>query len=486
MSIRYAGAIIKAARMKANLTQEQLADGICSPKTLSYIETGKLGISSAMFRMLMQKMGAEFEVYPIFNSRKDFDAFTMLKNVRLYLNNKCLASAYSEIKQLKALNFGNSRFHYQEAIYLYCLTLYLTYNCDYDYLLKTLMDAIHVLHPSFSSWDFFDFHPTSVDYEIVFLTANIYINIGAIKEAQKLIDYMRASTDRYNHLDKYIAYLKLLETYTQSKLFFIQKNYSEAKEYSDYALSLVNEYSFATLKIETKLLKIINDSFTGIDCHDKKLFYLLSYASFMECGYISDLLIMLRERGLSDTFTGIDIPRRYTFPKLAFPAEDDTTPIDKVIYSTDALTIGSLIKNIREDQRITLSRLSDGICSISKLSKIENLMQEPGIYLAGSLLNRLGYSERDFVFFGNSHESLYSDIKSFLIAEHIRGKKSSQDMDSLIKTAISSNVPSVKQLGILFDNNLLHMISRADEVYACGRHGNITLLQLTAKSYSSA
>ena len=58
MSINNAGKIIKEARLRAGLTQEELSDGICSALSLSHIENNHTGISPVTFQALMANAGA--------------------------------------------------------------------------------------------------------------------------------------------------------------------------------------------------------------------------------------------------------------------------------------------------------------------------------------------------------------------------------------------------------------------------------------------
>ena len=99
-----------------------------------------------------------------------------------------------------------------------------------------------------------------------------------------------------------------------------------------------------------------------------------------------------------------------------------------------------------------MRKLCDGLCSVSKLSKIETRSQEPSVYLAEALLNRLGYSDRDFVFYGNDKESEYSYAKNNLISLTLRGKATSSSTDKDVETCLESSEPLVRQMGLLFEN----------------------------------
>ena len=58
-------AIIKYTRKYLNMTQEELAEGICDSVTLARYENGSLNPSDAKFFLLMQKMGISGEKYMI-------------------------------------------------------------------------------------------------------------------------------------------------------------------------------------------------------------------------------------------------------------------------------------------------------------------------------------------------------------------------------------------------------------------------------------
>lgn len=66
-------AIIKYTRTAAGMTQEELAEGICEPGTLSRYETGQLNPSDENFVRLMQKMGERGDtfVFPIHSEAAD-------------------------------------------------------------------------------------------------------------------------------------------------------------------------------------------------------------------------------------------------------------------------------------------------------------------------------------------------------------------------------------------------------------------------------
>lgn len=57
MAVFQLGAVIKNRREELGITQEDLADGICSVPTLSRIENGERMPTKDHFEMLMQRLG---------------------------------------------------------------------------------------------------------------------------------------------------------------------------------------------------------------------------------------------------------------------------------------------------------------------------------------------------------------------------------------------------------------------------------------------
>lgn len=454
MGIRNAGTIIKEARLRAGLTQEQMSFGICSLVSLCNIENGKLGVSSSTFQALMKRAGEPSAAYPLFKNRKDFDAYMRLKNVRLYTEKNCLLLAYDELFKLMQSNYGGNKLYYQEALYFYARIKYLTYTGDYNELLDVLASALDLTQPDFNPDNFENTFLSSVDCEIIFLMAHIYINTGRYEEAEKLINGLQKIIDNSLIDDSYTAYIKALWHFTSSKFFFCNKQYSKAKEQSDMASSIAYEYYIEPFKLEIVILKAINDFCVDNSNIGNDLLYLLSLASHLECNYIPTLKGMLRSIQVPESLLDVEDPKKIELSPFSMDADvwhlsDGTIDTD----DEDAITLGSLISALRLEQRVPMSVLCEGLCSVSKLSKIENKKQAPSIYLAEALLNRLGYSERDFVFYGDTSESDYWRHKNFLIAKQLQGAITSKEAKAIIDEGIRSDEPAIRQLCLSFLNN---------------------------------
>lgn len=61
------------------------------------------------------------------------------------------------------------------------------------------------------------------------------------------------------------------------------------------------------------------------------------------------------------------------------------------MFFENSFTIGSIIKQLREEQGISGVQLSRGLCSPATLSRIEADEREMSLIFSGMLFGRLGY-----------------------------------------------------------------------------------------------
>lgn len=103
------GLIIKELRLKKNLTQEQLAFGICSTSQLYRIEKGKHYPSTLILQQLSSKLGEDIYKYIMFSCCSNplyfSNLFNNLEKLRLKRN-------YTEILKLISYTQNSSLYHY--------------------------------------------------------------------------------------------------------------------------------------------------------------------------------------------------------------------------------------------------------------------------------------------------------------------------------------------------------------------------------------
>lgn len=93
----------------------------------------------------------------------------------------------------------------------------------------------------------------------------------------------------------------------------------------------------------------------------------------------------------------------YQLPDIHIPLE--TREVECDYYSPDVITYGKIIRRKRKEQKASMQKICQGLCSVSALSKIENDTLQPDIFLARALMQRLGMSDEPFTFYASERET---------------------------------------------------------------------------------
>lgn len=463
MSVRNAGATIREARLKAGLSQEKLSDGICSVLSLSRIENGTAGVSPSTFQALMAHAGAPCEAFPVFASRKDFDCFYTLKRVRFYLDYWQLNDAYSELEKIEQMNFAENKYYYQEWLLLHCKLQFRSGCGIHAQIYQTLVDALHISRPQI---DFSDFRELLLSLsEIELLTAiaqeALYLNQleTCLEICTQISTYLENSQISFLERDHLLAENAIVYT----KYLIATKDYSSALKIADtFKNKMITNSVDAPLHELTFLIGLthyyLNDKDIAMQNFKTTFFSAHSisscYATICKNYLISNLQLLLPE-GL---LTILDVPLVFYETKDVIDSSDFSDGTYD-IFSNDILTIGTLIRELRIEQNVSQQTLCYGLCSKSKLSKIENGTLQPDISLAQTLLQRLGISDTAFTFFGNAHETnlqnLLLKLKPLPFSESERIVKYSNEMHALCtpKDLLYLQYATYKKANSQFDNS---------------------------------
>lgn len=415
MSVRNAGKTIREARIKAGLTQEQLSEGVCSVLSLSRIENGSAGVSPVTFQALMAHVGAPCEVYPIFASRTDFDCFYTLNRARFYLGSWQLSQAYEELNKLEEWNFADNKLYYQEYLYLNGQIQVCSGCADHHALYDLFSSALHITRPEI---DYSDFH------HLLLSIVEIELLIGV---AQELL-YLGKSDLCYNicsQIASYLAnaeidYLKKDSLYAQyaivyTKYLLEMKDYNEALSIADSNRHKMVQNSDDSALLELTFLTSLGYYYTGeietAYTYFKNTFYAAHSIESCYATICRNYVLSRHLFSLDDYLAQMDDIPLIIFPIKKAINTSDLTDGTYDFFSPDILTIGRLIHDLRTEQSISQIVLCQGLCSKSKLSKIENDTLQPDIFLTEALLQRLGRSERGFTFWGSERESKIYELK---------------------------------------------------------------------------
>lgn len=450
MSINNAGKIIKEARLRAGLTQEELSEGICSALSLSHIENNHTGISPVTFQALMAHAGASHELFPIFANRRDFDCYYSCYRIEFYINSWQLKLAHEELDKLQKWGFANNILYYQKWLYLNGLLQIRSGNLNHALVLELLEKALKLTRPHIDYRDFRMVFLSSTELEILICVARELLFVGE-DELTFLICSQMNSYLVNSEIDDFTKKTLLAKNALVYSMYLLQiKDYKEALAVADsYRHKMANnscddsllELSFVTCLAcyycgdETRAYRLFNNVFFtaySIDSHFATMCrdYIINHKLFTLDDYIMEYA---------------DIPKEY----YEINIDIDTSTLTDGSYdffSPDILTIGSLIKELRMEQKISQTILCQGLCSKSKLSKIENNTLQPDVFLVEALLQRLGLSERVFTFYGNAMQSRLHNLKFKLVRSRLMPKEEYRELLDQFEALLPKDDLYLKQL----------------------------------------
>lgn len=443
MAVRNAGKIIREARLKAGLTQEQMSEDICSVLTLSRIENNSAGVSPSLFQALMSRAGAPRNIFPVFPNRKDFDCFYTLKRARLYLDSWQLQEAYDELLKVKNADFSNNKFHYQEWLYLQGWLQSRSGSCEHQLIYEIFISALNITKPNIDFSDLSNELFSDIELELLIEISNelLYLSQSDLSYiiCSQLESYINNAELSFIERDRLLSRNAIART----KYLLYTHDYNKA-------LETINEY---------RHLMVVNSENASL--LELNFWTAMSY---YYCGNIEKAHQMF-----NDTFYSAHaIESCYATICLKFVSENTSIIIDDYIkslppincktfkyekitdslslsdgtydlFSPDVLTLGRLIYVLRKEQNISQAVLCQGLCSKSKLSKIENDQLQPDIFLSEALLQRLGVSERVFSFWGNSNYKILYELKSKILNSKLTSLKEQFALLKQFKELLSEN-----------------------------------------------
>ena len=431
MGIRSAKDAIREARQKAGLTQENLSEGVCSMQSLSRIETGTAGISPATFQALMERAGAPCERFPVFASRDDFDCFYALKHARFYLDAWQLTPAWNELQKLEGKNWADNRLYYQEWLLLHCRLQSRSYCCTHSQNYELLLKALHITRPSIDLSNFHQLILSQNELQLLIALSHEAFYLGQYENCLQICIQVKDYLSGCHFTTLEIDHMQAESAIVYTKYLLMAKNYDDTLNTADthrHKMAInADTASLFELTFLTGLCYYYKDDLNSANLHIKAAFY---SAHAVDCCYATicrDFLRTNTDFPITDYMENLpDIPLK-TYPVKSYP---DTLCLSDGVYnidSTDAYTLGKLIQELRLEQHVSQQVLCQGLCSKSKLSKIENGTLQPNIALAEALLQRLGVSERIFTFWGNEKEAKLYELKFKLIHHQIMKKDKIQE-----------------------------------------------------------
>ena len=243
MAVFQLGPIIRNRRLELGLSQEDLADGICSVPTLSRIENGERMPTKNHFEMLMQRLGYSAMSLDFFTDRRDFQIHELKFQIRQAYVTKDIPLSERLLGTYKELISSDSNID-QQFFLLYDTLLNLDQYSTEEQL--TLFEStLRLTCPSYGSSRI----PHVLSYEEIILLNNIAICYGLTNAQHHAISILRTLRTYYD--TQVINSEEALRTqqmvlYNLSKALGIAGYYDECLEICDECIHIAKRTARCT------------------------------------------------------------------------------------------------------------------------------------------------------------------------------------------------------------------------------------------------
>ena len=396
MNVRNAGMAIRQARKFSGLTQEQLAEGICEYTSLSRIESGLADVSQNTFQQLMHKAGVSSSCFPAFKSKQEFQVFRELQKLVYALDGKKYSDCISILTKIEEYNYGDNIEYYSLVNICVMDIMFQTQSSNFVKNIHILRKSINVLNP------YFDLNCEITCYigiptvKALILLGECNIQLHQMDEAYKLTNKIESYLEKCIFTPEEIILLTGKNILLQIRLLIEERKYSEAeKKCLLLKTLLVNNQSFTSL-CEVYFLWTIVEMELG-ECDKAKLYFETAfYTSYgFQNGYSNLILCYMKKYYPQleidmEKYPYIEPESFYGKIYIFLLKREFFFISDKKENMTNQYLIGHIIHDLRKEKGISQQMLCQGLCSKSKLSKIENNQMNLGSFLFEALFERLG------------------------------------------------------------------------------------------------
>lgn len=243
MAVFQLGPIIRNRRIELGLSQEDLADGICSVPTLSRIENGERMPTKNHFEMLMQRLGYSAMSLDFFTDRQDFLIHELKFKIRQAYVSKDLLLANSLLGEYENLISNESNIDQQFHMLYHTLLNLEQYSQQEE--LASFESALRLTCPSYSSGRI----PHALSYEEIILLNNIAVCYDVPETRHKAISILRTLKTYYDtHVINSEEALRTqpMVLYNLSKALGMAGYYDECLEICDEGIHLAKKTSRCT------------------------------------------------------------------------------------------------------------------------------------------------------------------------------------------------------------------------------------------------
>lgn len=225
------GSVIRYYRKQKNMTQEELADGICDTYTLARYESGGVSPSEENFQKIMNKLGMSEETI-LFNLQTEDANIAKVRNRLLWLFEKGdYQGAENEVKEIISKN-QLPLMYVENRQFLYRIRLVVEQRCGKVSLDHYILSLENLLKESFKDYDSKKFvnkyFYTENELLILNNIANAYGEAGDYKTACRIFSSVIQQTEKVSCMDGYKPYYLLMLNY--ANILGLHRQYDESIE----------------------------------------------------------------------------------------------------------------------------------------------------------------------------------------------------------------------------------------------------------------
>jgi len=280
MPIFNSNVIIKEMRKAKGLTQEQLAEGICSRSTITMIEQGKRKPDWYTFESLMNRLGIDAKEY--FNDIASEDevyfynqlmAFRQLRNLLQYDK---LKLEMEKIENDPKFKEGLGRRVYRE-----CCRIYYSYGPykNLELALKYVMEAIKENRPDFDINEIQNYFLSEKERAIITTLGTIHGELGDLEKSIKIIAKLIKSYEKnYSTMDEVIRVNYCTQFVNLAATYAALEQYEKCLEAADKGLAVAQGFDMA---INHYMYSLCNKAYALISLGRKDEGYLLYKRYFL-------------------------------------------------------------------------------------------------------------------------------------------------------------------------------------------------------------
>ena len=238
MAVFQLGAVIKNRREELGITQEDLADGICSVPTLSRIENGERMPTKDHFEMLMQRLGYSAMSLDFFTDKQVFQTYELKFKIRQEYVSRNYALAGKYMEELESALENPTKID-RQFILLHDVLINESKYSNGERL-EHLEAAIQLTCPKFKSGVI----PKVLSYDEIILLNNIAICHNAQGDTAQAIEILTALKEYFDH--HVISVEEALRTqpmilYNLSKYLGLSGRYDECIEICDLGIRIARK-----------------------------------------------------------------------------------------------------------------------------------------------------------------------------------------------------------------------------------------------------